>query len=377
MTFGDARDYMAHARALCETGAYPERGNLPFFRAPLLPLFIAAVTGCSGSVAAVKISLAIVDALTCVIVASLARTIWTSARAAAIAGIAAAANPFFVVATTDVRSEPLFMLLLSGAIWSALRAGSRAAGAIAGVLIALAALTRPAALALIPLGAAFVFIATHRSRRQRMLLFAGAVLVALLPWSVRNAVRYDALILVNDAGGYNLWRGTHPQLESLMRERSPEERRLGAIEFEAAGARLAREIEQRWSTHGERQAAWRRLAIEEVRANPRAAFRFAALKAWMFWRPWLDPAEHSRVAVLVSGALNLLLYIAAAAGLVLLWRREQKVAAVIVAMFLVAWLIHVPYQTVMRFRIPITDPLMIVLAAGAVTGRNGGAERTG
>src|SRR5579862_9532143 len=73
ISFGDGPDYIASARALCEQHSYPDRGNLPFFRAPGLPFFIAAVTACHTSATrAIKYALAACDAWTCVLITSIA-----------------------------------------------------------------------------------------------------------------------------------------------------------------------------------------------------------------------------------------------------------------------------------------------------------------
>src|SRR5262249_57731179 len=73
VAFGDGPDYIAHAQSLCERQRYPDRGNLPFFRAPGLPFFIAAATACHpSSVRAIKYALALCDALTCVLIALIA-----------------------------------------------------------------------------------------------------------------------------------------------------------------------------------------------------------------------------------------------------------------------------------------------------------------
>ena len=37
VNFGDAPDYLEAARFICEKGAYPESGSVPFFRPPLYP----------------------------------------------------------------------------------------------------------------------------------------------------------------------------------------------------------------------------------------------------------------------------------------------------------------------------------------------------
>src|SRR5262245_21461889 len=44
--FEDTPDYLSAASTLCTSGSYPEGSSMPFFRAPGLPFFIAAVTFC-------------------------------------------------------------------------------------------------------------------------------------------------------------------------------------------------------------------------------------------------------------------------------------------------------------------------------------------
>jgi len=334
VAFGDAGDYIAHAQSLCEQHRYPERGNLPFFRAPGLPFFIAAATACHpGSVRAIKYALAVCDALTCLLIASIAFMLF-GRQVSGTAGWIAAANPLFVASICDVRSEPLFMLLLTAAIFFLLRD----APARAGIAAALAALTRPSALICIPLFALF--------RPRRGLAFLIAAGLSLAPWTIRNLVHSHRLIVVNDAGGFGLWRGTHPETIALAHEHD-----------RAAYAALARhfEVETIAATHGD----WTRLAIANVEAQPRAEAWFTLEKAWLYWRPWLNPIEYSLAIVIGSALFVITLYVLAAIGL---WR-TAALRSRILAFFAVMWLAHVPFQIGMRLRVPFTDPLLIVFAS--------------
>ncbi len=73
LEFGDARDYLATATTFSTAGTWPERGSLPFFRAPGLPLFIIGVTGGHPErVEAAKIGLAVVDSLNVLLIWGLA-----------------------------------------------------------------------------------------------------------------------------------------------------------------------------------------------------------------------------------------------------------------------------------------------------------------
>jgi hypothetical protein len=112
----------------------------------------------------------------------------------------------------SLMSETLFVVLVLGAVLTALK--SRAAprplawASGAGVLIGLAALTRPTGLVLaIPLGVAVARRSPWRPSAALALVVAIALTIA--PWTIRNAVQMHAFIPVSDfvgswvAGTYN------------------------------------------------------------------------------------------------------------------------------------------------------------------------------
>jgi hypothetical protein len=345
--FGDARDYLDTATALCETGAYPDQGNLPFFRAPGLPFFIAASTLCEPTrVAWVKIALALVDSATVALIVLLSGSLW--------AGLAAALYPLFIVSTIDVRSEPLFMFLLVLALFAL----QRRKPALCGVSLALAALTRPVALIFVPLFAV---------RRPRTFLLAFVLVLA--PWTIRNYVRYGEFILVNNAGGYSLWRGTHPEMARIYSIRDREQYRRATIEFEQRYTLPAMQrIHAVALTPRARSAAWRDAALANIRAYPRIEALFTLKKAWIYWRPWLNPQEYSFKVVLATGIVTIALYALALLGFA---RMERRVVLWIAAFFMVGWLAHLPHQVVTRFRYPLTDPILII-AASVILSRGDG-----
>jgi 4-amino-4-deoxy-L-arabinose transferase-like glycosyltransferase len=371
--FGDAQDYLATASQVCREHAYPDRTGLPFFRAPLLPFFIAATTLCNPErIVLVKLALAVCDAATALVIGEIAWLLFGSMAAAALGALLAALDPLFIASVCDVRSEPLFMLFLTTAIWFFLRAcrdGTAASALGAGAACALAALTRPAGLvALVFAGLAWLFVQREKRPPWPPLaaLAAGATLV-LLPWIVRNAIRYHELIVVNDAAGYNFWRGSHPELERISRITDAAAYRRATVAFEEeVTASAARSIEARAHSPLERSRAWFAAGFLNIERDPRQAMAYAVRRAWWYWRPWLNPQEHTAWAVAGSAILNVALFAFAAVGLARTWRREPRVAGGVVSFFVVMWLAHVPYQVVMRFRIPFTDPLMIVFAASAI-----------
>ena len=373
--FGDGADYLHTAAVLCTTGAYPEAGNLPFFRAPGLPWFIALVTGCEpAKVARVKIALAVVDSATAVLVFWLAWFLSRRRIAGVIAGFAAALWPFFVAAVTDVRSEPLFMFFLTASLCLVLafRESGRAIDLVAGgASVAAASLTRPAGLALaVVLALICGFFARRRGAAAALrsaLIFSVACGLTLGPWVVRNYVRYGELILVNDAGGYNFWRGGASEMIAL--ENASKDRFApGSQDFETnVTRRLREEVEQNASSPMERSGEWAAIAERSIRSDPGSYIAFTRKKAARYWRPWLDPREHGAAEVVGSGIINFLLFLVAVEGLILLRPEQGDVVWTLVAFIVAGWLLHIPFQVVMRFRIPITDPLFLALGAVAMT----------
>lgn len=372
-TFGDAPDYLATASRLCQDHEYPDRGNLPFFRAPLLPFFIAATTWCHPERAVVvKAALAVCDSGTVLVIGEIAWLLMGSTAVAIVAAVLAALNPFFILGVVDVRTEPLFMFFLTLAVWGLLntvRSGRGWGALLSGAAFALASLTRPAGLAALVLGG--VTLALCRGpgtgRRLQVLAFVAGAGVFLLPWVVRNAIRYRELIVVNDAAGFSFWRGSHPEMLRIARikDRSEYRRAAAAFETDVTNAVEASILVQARSPN-ERSRAWFAAGLENIRGNPGDAAAFAVRRAWDYWRPWLNPQEHGMKAVLGSAVFNLSLFSLAALGLRQFRPRNEFVFAWITVFFAAMWLAHIPHQVVMRFRIPSTDPLLVVFAASAI-----------
>jgi len=372
VSFGDGGDFLATADHLCRTHGYPDRGNLPFFRAPLLPFFVAATTLCHPErVAIVKVALAACDSATVLVIGEIAWLLFGSPGTAKVAALVAACDPFFILGVTDVRTEPLFMFFLTTAIWWFLRSvrGHDAWSAlVSGAAFALSALARPAGLAAVALAGITLLLAgrTGRTRwAQSGALALGASLV-LLPWVTRNALRYGELIVVNDAAGFSFWRGTHPEMDRIARIKDPAQYRRAASVFENdLTPSAARAIDAPGLSPQERSRAWLAAGLENIRQDPVGALKFAGRRAWRYWRPWLNPQEYGGAAVASSAGLNMLLYAVAVVGLALYWKQDRFVTVWVIVYFLFICLAHIPHQVVMRFRIPFTDPLLIGFAASA------------
>lgn len=371
VSFGDATDYVATAQYICERADYPERGSIPFFRAPGLPIFIAAITGCSPhSVAALKIAFALVDCLTIFVLFKLSVLVWDSDVISLMAAAGAALYPPFLFQVTDIHSEPLFMCLLMSSLFAFVKASKEPAlrwFLISGALLAAASLVRPASLALLGVYAlgCCVLVSSSRIRRCGYAVTMGAAFACvLMPWIVFNYAKYNEFIIVNDSVGYNFWRGASPEMAAVYDASSPEEFIELASRFEHEVSQpLAAAIAESNASPKSRSRAWFNLALASISESPAEYARFQLKKAYIFWRPWLNPAVHTPLKVAFTGLVFVLLYVLSVPGLARMFHRNTRLTWFFCGLLLVAWLIHIPFQVVTRFRVPIVDPLLIVFAA--------------
>lgn len=123
---------------------------------------------------------------------------------ARVAGALCALHPGLIAYSAVVMTEPVAALFILAAIWTALAMRTTHLGyVVAGVLLGLGSLIRPASLLVLP---ALLFIGPRPFWKSALRALA-AGLVALLtiaPWSYRNCKVMDGCALVSTNGGWNL-----------------------------------------------------------------------------------------------------------------------------------------------------------------------------
>ena len=373
LDFGDARDYRAFAAAICAGEGYPERGNLPFFRAPGLPFFVALATGCETAtrIAWAKIALAVVDTLDVALIFLLARLFALGRRLALAVAAAAALHPLFVAQVTDLRSEPLAMALTTLSLVLLLRyRTNRGLGILlaSGAALGFAALVRPPSLVGLVAWVLFVWIdsagAPVRVRALRVAVVGLGLALVVLPWTARNWARFGEWMLINDAAGYNFWRSTLPELDRLLATSDPDEFERSAVYLEGElTERVAREAVRAAATPGARERWYWKRGFEQIGTDPGRWARLLWRDVSDFWRPWLDPVARGRWMALASGFLFVPLFLLAARGLLRLRSEDPSLALLVIVFFLVITVAHSPFQAIVRYRLPLAEPLLMVLAA--------------
>ncbi len=218
---GDEGNYVQAAQALAAGQGIPDLWI--WVRPPGFIVFAAGIFRLTGdSLIALQLAQIALSLLTILAVYALVR--WAApgtadagaARPAALlAAAVVAVQPSLVFSTALFLTETGFLLLLTGLVIALLRAeaatGTRARlvwAAGAGVCAGLALLTRASLiplLGLVVLGLLWPRGAPRRVRFGPAAAFVVAVVLCLVPWTVRNAVHYGRFLPLDTAGDYVLW----------------------------------------------------------------------------------------------------------------------------------------------------------------------------
>ena len=211
----DAWDYDRHARSIAAGDGYPDsyyvvdRGPSAL-RAPGYPYFLGGIYAVSGdSVALARLVDAALGTLAVFLLYLIAKRVWGRRVGLLAAGLAAVFPPL-VLLSRDLLSESLFIALELGAVLCVLefrRSRALRWAATAGLLCGLAALTRnPGPALAIPAIVGLWVLWPRWSRRAAAapaLAFA-CMLLAILPWTVRNAIEFGRFIPITSGTGFAL-----------------------------------------------------------------------------------------------------------------------------------------------------------------------------
>lgn len=215
----DSVGYDTFARTLIEHGVFGWTRDEPFaFWPPGTTFLHAAVYAVFGYQYTAIVGLNVM--LSLVLIVSTARLALRlhGERAAIIAAWVLALWPTLVMFTTVLASELPFLVFSVAALdlWTASERPSIGRALAIGVLLGVAALIRPLALAL-PFVYAFSMVAQAWGHPDRVvrhivagLLAALAMAIVISPWTWRNYQLYGEPVLISTNGGITLWMGNAP-----------------------------------------------------------------------------------------------------------------------------------------------------------------------
>lgn len=220
----DAFDYDRHGRSIAAGEGFPEsgyaeEGGSSALRPPVYPYLLGAVYVVSGdNTDAGRVAGALLGTAAVLLLYLLVLRIW-GRRPALVASFMAAVFPSLVLLSRDLLSEQMFIALELGAVLCVVesRGARRGIGwaAAAGLLCGLAALTRnPGAALALP-----VLIGLWRRQPGSgwgvaawpPLVGLLCIVVATVPWTVRNWDEFGRFVPVSTSSGFGL-AGTYNQV---------------------------------------------------------------------------------------------------------------------------------------------------------------------
>jgi tetratricopeptide (TPR) repeat protein len=286
----------------------------------------------------------------------------------------------------------LFTILVSG--WS--RRATLADGALAGVVLGLATITRPNAVVLLAAVGVWALWVRSRTRgRTRWgLAFLGLIVgtvLAILPTTIRNYAVSGEFVPITSNTGVNLYMGNNDEANGLCDGDLPGIGDFGTcFDYPAVLRTLERQL-GRPLTSAQASNYLAGQAVRFVRENPGQALRLLGRKALLFWGPW--EVTHNKVVALereTSGVLRrtpgdfpMVVALAGLGGVYLFvrWRRSRREGdggsreaeaewqfAGLVVLIVFAWFLSIlPFFAAARYRTPVI-PFLLLLGAVGVHG---------
>lgn len=383
----DAPDYYRFALSIANGDGYPDSiyapgGGPTAVRSPGYPAFLALVFKLlpGADFDAAQLAHLLLGVLTAVLIGLIAARLWHRRTGLVALGLAAVYPPL-VLLPTAMLSENLYLPLQLGAVLLALgaRGGEAAASPVAlrrlpalrraaavGALVGLATLTRQNAwLLLLPLAFAFLPAGARRAGVPAIAVLAAATVVVVAPWTVRNAVVFDAFVPVANqsgvllAGTYNDQARDDQDFPAVWRppNQLPQHRSLFA-RVDLSEAALDGELRER--------------ALRYMRANPEyvpvVAFR-NTLRLTQVGRVRVDQvtADDLNISLRAMRTARTAFHVAAVLALLgILLGGLRRTPRWVWLVPVVLWS-SVLIAGLTRYRYPV-DPFVLLLAAFALTG---------
>ena len=314
------------------------------------------------------------DTVTAALVYLLARR-WVPHRPALLAALLYAALPGPVTFTSLTLSEPWFTCLLMAALtllaWADLQAGRWWWPVAFGLLAAAASYVRGQALLLPLLGGVWLLLGgAGMARSFRVGAIAlGVMLLALLPWAIRNSRVFGEPTFLSTNLGQDFWTGHHAGADGGL-----------AYQDQVAFATFYEHLPRR-----ERERAINRDGLRQgltyVRTHPREEVRlYRDDLDGLRWNeqygaaPIFTPAERRTLRVIVTSGYWAVLGLAVL-GLTYGWWTRARWAA-FGTLVLVTWTaVHLLFFAEPRFHMPVLP--LITVAAGVTLARLLGSFRSG
>lgn len=370
LSFPDEEQYWRIAGSLARGEGLVDELGLRATRMPLYPGFLSLCYLAGGPESGAVIAKAVqwvFGAAAAPLVSLLAGSMFDR-RAAWLAGLLTACDPFLVFFASLLLTETLFVTGLAGlwfAAWQiAARLRPRDPGSppptliswiACGAVAAFCVYARESSLGLVVLLAVWLAGIAQRRRDAGLgaLLIMGVVVATLAPWAARNERVLGEVCWLTTNSGISLYDGV----------------RAGATgASDLAEVKQAEEV--RALSETERNRYFQRAAWQAVRNDPVRALRLGLAKWKRMWNPFPNVATYQSASVrLISAAWTVPMFAAAVVGVIMWPTIKGREGTVRVALLLLPavylTLLHGLFVGSVRYRLGAV-PMLAVLASACV-----------
>ena len=356
LTYPDERQYWAIAESIAaRRGLVDEFGYRATFM-PGYPAFLALFATHAHGLLLARVAQAVVGAAAVVPIYRIGRRV-AGERAATLAALLVALDPFLVAASSLILTETIYTTLLCLgmlAAWPTAWSESRRVwlrAVVAGVVLAAGVYVRPS-------GAGFVIVwliagrlLTGRMGRGAAAMAAfGVFLFCLAPWAARNRAVIGEWRWLTTRSGISLYDGLGPRAtgqSDLAYTRTPEAQRMSEVEWDRHWAR------ESWRIAREDPARVARLAWAKLR------------RTWSFVPN--EPASRTPFKMAVSAVWMIGVLTLAGIGL---WRlRRGKIALLLLLPAIYFTVLHMVYVGSVRYRVPVMPAIYVLSGCATVCRR--------
>ncbi|MEW6481476.1 MAG: glycosyltransferase family 39 protein [bacterium] len=203
----DAKQYDEIALSISQNKGFCLEGVPTARREPIYPLFLSTIYFIFGhSYLAVRILQAIIGALTLVIIYLIGKRIF-GFYCGVLAGLYCAIYPFFIGHIGLLYTEIFFTFLLAISTYSLIEAWEKEKiknYIYSGIFFGISTLTRGITI-LFPFFLFFIFL-IFKKRIINLLIFSLAFAMVIIPWTIRNYIRFNVFLPIRWGGGHAFWQ---------------------------------------------------------------------------------------------------------------------------------------------------------------------------
>jgi len=337
-------------------------GAKPFYswRPPGFPLFLAGIYKVFGhSYLYAKIGLAVLSALSCVLLFFIASDLLNNKKAGIWCALIYAVYPpsiFWTGYLSPVTMEIFLLLLTVLLLHISEKKQSYLLLVLAGISTGLGILTRSGFLVLIFLVPVWLALKGKKILLRRIAIYTIITLVTILPWLIRNYKTHKTFVLTSTEGGIVCYIANNE--EALFTPTGY----LDPIKIE--NTHIIKEI--RGLSEVQIDKYFYMTALKFIKENPKMYCRLVIDRFFRFWRmsphTFSGPGEsYKSYHVVISLLTNIPIFILAGLGFLISIHRWRDFSLFYLLIFFWSIPIILFFKTIIRYREPLI-PLVIVMA---------------